>query len=155
MPKQISDINDQELQDAIDKIISSVQVDSEHDIPYLAGYSVDGKTIYIDRHIPPQANIEGHLIQIWQTLVCHEAIEKAILLDYGVNYLFAHQIALRVERDLVEADGVSWQEYSNFLEPYIKRAEKEKLNYVPICLDLEPYRDYNDYETLKRLLNAE
>jgi hypothetical protein len=25
----------------------------EHDIPYLAGYSQDGKTIYIDQHMPP------------------------------------------------------------------------------------------------------
>jgi len=24
----------------------------KHDIPYLAGYSKDGKTIYIDRHMP-------------------------------------------------------------------------------------------------------
>jgi hypothetical protein len=28
------------------------KVDRAHDVPYLAGYSLDGKTIYIDRHMP-------------------------------------------------------------------------------------------------------
>jgi hypothetical protein len=27
-------------------------VNHEYDIPYIAGYSVDGKTIFIDRHLP-------------------------------------------------------------------------------------------------------
>ena len=36
---------------ALDAICRRVKkFDSKHDIPYLAGYSLDGKTIYIDRH---------------------------------------------------------------------------------------------------------
>src|SRR6516162_9569450 len=38
---------------ALDAIVRRVKhLDREHDIPYLAGYSLDGNTIYIDRHMP-------------------------------------------------------------------------------------------------------
>jgi hypothetical protein len=41
------------LDRALDAIAARVgPYDREHDIPYLAGYSLDGKTIYIDRHLP-------------------------------------------------------------------------------------------------------
>ena len=33
--------------------------DRKHDIPYLAGYSQDGKTIYIDRHMPRSFKYRG------------------------------------------------------------------------------------------------
>ena len=42
------------LDRALDAIARRVgSIDREHDIPYLAGYSLDGKRIYIDRHLPP------------------------------------------------------------------------------------------------------
>ena len=34
-------------------------LDRAHDIPYLAGYSRDGKTIYIDRHMPRTMKFHG------------------------------------------------------------------------------------------------
>jgi len=38
---------------ALDAVVRRVKhLDREHDIPYLAGYSLDGNTIYIDRHMP-------------------------------------------------------------------------------------------------------
>jgi hypothetical protein len=40
------------LTHAVDAILKRVKVRYDHDIPYLAGYSRDGKTIYIDRHVP-------------------------------------------------------------------------------------------------------
>ncbi|HEV2681285.1 MAG TPA: hypothetical protein VGV14_12345, partial [Rhodanobacter sp.] len=41
------------LDRALDAILRRLKnLDREHDIPYLAGYSQDGKTIYIDRHLP-------------------------------------------------------------------------------------------------------
>ena len=45
---------------ALDAIVRRVKkVDREHDIPYLAGYSRDGKTIYIDRHMPKSFRFRG------------------------------------------------------------------------------------------------
>ena len=38
------------------------KIDRKHDIPYLAGYSRDGKTIYIDRHMPPSFRYRGREI---------------------------------------------------------------------------------------------
>ncbi len=38
---------------ALDAVVRRVKrLDRKHDIPYLAGYSKDGKIIYIDRHMP-------------------------------------------------------------------------------------------------------
>jgi predicted metal-dependent RNase len=37
----------------LDAVVRRVKhLDRKHDIPYLAGYSLDGDTIYIDRHMP-------------------------------------------------------------------------------------------------------
>src|SRR6476619_5343704 len=41
---------------ALDAICRRVKkFDRKHDVPYLAGYSLDGKTIYIDRHPRPNS----------------------------------------------------------------------------------------------------
>jgi len=41
------------IDQALDAICRRVKKsDRKHDIPYLAGYSLDGKTIYIDRRMP-------------------------------------------------------------------------------------------------------
>ena len=38
---------------ALDAVVRQIgKLDRRHDIPYLAGYSRNGKTIYIDRHMP-------------------------------------------------------------------------------------------------------
>ena len=38
---------------ALDAVVRQIsKLDRDHDIPYLAGYSKNGKTIYIDRHMP-------------------------------------------------------------------------------------------------------
>lgn len=48
------------LDRALDAIARRVgNIDRNHDIPYLAGYSEDGKTIYIDRHMPRSSNSRG------------------------------------------------------------------------------------------------
>ena len=44
---------------ALDAICRRVKkFDCKHDVPYLAGYSLDGKTIYIDRHMPASFKFE-------------------------------------------------------------------------------------------------
>ena len=38
---------------ALEAVVRQIKkVDRRHDIPYLAGYSKNGKTIYIDRNMP-------------------------------------------------------------------------------------------------------
>ena len=47
------DIQDDVLNDAVRAIRRRVKViNRNYDIPYIAGYSMDGHTVFIDRHLP-------------------------------------------------------------------------------------------------------
>jgi hypothetical protein len=82
-----------------------VRFDRKHDIPYLAGYSLDGKTIYIDRHMPASFKFKGRTINTDRFLVLHEEVEKTLIDQLGLHYLHAHQIATRAEEAAVRAAG--------------------------------------------------
>jgi hypothetical protein len=83
---------------ALDAICRRVKkFDRKHDIPYLAGYSLDGKTIYIDRHMPASFKFKGRTINTDRFLVLHEEVEKTLIDQLGLHYLHAHQIATRAE----------------------------------------------------------
>ena len=68
-------------------------IDREHDIPYLAGYSLDGKRIYIDRHLPPTFRHRGRDVAVDRYLLLHEEVEKALIDHLDLHYQHAHQIA--------------------------------------------------------------
>src|ERR1700724_622940 len=53
--------------DALVRLI--VKLDRRHDIPYLAGYSRNGKTIYIDRHMPKWFTFRGRRINTDRFLI--------------------------------------------------------------------------------------
>ena len=63
------------LDRALDAVVRRVKhLDRGHDIPYLAGYSKDGKTIYIDRHMPRAMKFRGREIDTDRFLILHEAV---------------------------------------------------------------------------------
>jgi hypothetical protein len=138
----------------VDSILSKVKLNRNYDVPYLAGYSTDGKTIYIDRHMPKSFLSKGRRIKTDRFLILHEAVEKALIDQLGMHYQFAHQIALRSEEAAVRADKISWAEYDAFMQKYIDSINDEKLTKVPKNLDLKPYRDEHDNELLKRMKKA-
>ena len=87
---------------ALDAICRRVKkFDRAHDIPYLAGYSLDGETIYIDRHMPASFKFRGRTIDTDRFLVLHEEVEKTLIDQLGLHYLHAHQIATRAEEAAV------------------------------------------------------
>ena len=140
---------------ALDAIVRRVKIlDRTHDIPYLAGYSVDGKTIYIDRHLPRTFTYKRREIEVDRYLILHEEVEKTLIDQLGLHYLHAHQIATRAEEAAVRADRISWREYDRFMQKHVKEADDEQLTDVPADLDLKPYRDEHDYELMKRMLAA-
>src|SRR5579863_7346519 len=95
------------LDRALDAILRRVmKLDRTHDVPYLAGYSQDGQTIYIDRHLPPTMNYKGRKIEVDRYLIMHEEVEKTLIDQLGLHYLHAHQIATRAEEAAVRADGI-------------------------------------------------
>ena len=143
------------LDRALDAILRRVRkLDRSHDVPYLAGYSVDGKTIYIDRHLPRTMSYKGRKIQVDRFLIMHEEVEKTLIDQLGLHYLHAHQIATRAEEAAVRADGVLWRDYDRFMQKYVKRIGDERLQQVPEDLDLKPYRDEHDFDLIARMRKA-
>ena len=139
------------LQRAVQAILHRARLDRSHDVPYLAGYSRDGKTIYIDRHVARFLVTHGRRVRIDRFLVLHEAVEKALLDTLGLHYQYAHQIALRTEEAAVRAEGISWREYDRFMQQYIKEVGDEKLTKLPLDLDIKPYRDEHDWQLLQAM----
>jgi len=138
---------------ALDAICRRVKtLDRKHDIPYLAGYSLDGKTIYIDRHMPQFFKFRGRTIDTDRFLILHEEVEKTLIDQLGLHYLHAHQIATRAEEAAVRAAGIVWRDYDRFMQKYVKRIGDERLTKVPLDLDLKPYRDEHDDDLLRRML---
>ena len=142
------------LERAVNAILTRRKLDRTYDIPYLAGYSRDGKTVYIDRHLPESFTSGGKVVKTDRFLVLHETLEKAVIDTLGLVYQHAHQLALREEEAAVRAFGISWTEYSGFMDRYIKEAADERLTRIPSDLDIKPYRDEHDFQLLKRMQEA-
>lgn len=143
------------LDRALDAILRRVKkFDRNHDIPYLAGYSKDGKTIYIDRHLPKSFTFRGRKVEVDRFLILHEEVEKTLIDQLGLHYLHAHQIATRAEEAAVNAERVTWAAYDRFMQKYVKSIGDERLAKVPDDLDLKPYRDYHDYELMQRMIKS-
>jgi hypothetical protein len=143
------------LDRALDAIVRRVKnLDRDHDIPYLAGYSQDGKTIYIDRHMPRAMKFRGKEIDTDRFLILHEEVEKTLIDQLGLHYLHAHQIATRAEEAAIRAAGLKWRDYDRFMQKYVKHIGDERLIKVPGDLDLKPYRDEHDYDVLQRMLDC-
>lgn len=150
------DIEDDVLLDAVKAIRRRVRVvNRDYDIPYIAGYSRDGHTVFIDRHLPKSFRWLMKTVRVEPFLLTHEIVEKALLDELRLHYLHAHQIAQRAERDAVKAAGVSWWAYQRFMKQHEKPIEEEKLVKVPAELDLTPYRDEKDFALLRRLVQKE
>jgi hypothetical protein len=147
------DIDDDVLLDVVKAIRRRVRIVSrEYDVPYIAGYSVDGRTVFIDRHLPKSFGWLTKTVRVDPFLLTHEIVEKALLDELRLHYLHAHQIAVRAERDAVNAAGVPWWVYQRFMKKYEKPIEEEKLSRVPPKLDLTPYKDEKDFALLRRLV---
>jgi hypothetical protein len=126
----------------------------KYDVPYLAGYSRDGKTIYIDRDLPKTFVTDGRRVEVDSFLVLHESVEKSLVDQLGLVYQHAHQFALRIEKAAVLDAGISWQEYDRFMQRHIKEAESDPTLTIPPDLDLEPYEDEHDTSILRKMQKA-
>lgn len=143
--------SDEVLLLAVEQILEKVTVSRDYDIPYLAGYNYDARIVYIDRHLPKTTEISGKQCNVDKYLILHEVVENALEDFLKLEYHLAHQIALRIERQAVEADGFSWKEYDAFMQKWIKTAEHEKITKTPKDLDLKPYQDEKDTALLKKI----
>ncbi len=140
------------VKSAINAILKRVRVDRRWDIPYLAGYSRAGRTIFIDRNLPKTFAYRGRRVKIDPFLVLHEAVEIALLDKLDIRYDHAHQIALLVERSAVQEAGVEWAPYHEFMLKHIRRVAGKRLDRVPRNLNLTPYLDEEDLSLLHEML---
>lgn len=114
------------------------------DVPYLCGYSRDGRTVYVDRHL--RSVMDGH--DLLPFLLVHEKTEKALIDIFGLDYEEAHWIALHCEQKAVRAAGIDWHHYCRFLDPQIKSDADEQIVRAPPDLDLTPYKDEKSAKAL-------
>lgn len=141
-------LSDKILDAAAEALDNAFTLSRDYHIPYVAGYSKDGKTLYIDKRMPDgyeaeSGKLKGQWVPTDRFLMLHEAVEK-ILLDRLKVYQLCHQIALRVEEAVVKADGVDWDEYNDFMAHWIEVIEDEGYTDLPPDLDETPYLDEDD-----------
>lgn len=141
---------------ALDELVGRLVVNRQFDIPYLAGYSMDKKTIYIDRRLP-RFFTDSHGVnhKVAPFLLVHEAVEKALIDSYGLYYQHAHQFALRTEMAMVGAANLNWKEYDAFMQEWIvKVSDINAVQRVPVDLDLSPYIDEGEMNLVQVMRQA-
>lgn len=156
------------------------KINTEYNIPFLAGYSKDGRTIYIDKRLPKWFTLkDGRAINVHKYLIVHERTEKHLLEDGlffdtqmkefqdwfkkehgrnldldehadGYKYPYAHQLATAKEREAVEDDDIVWDEYQNYMLKMVKKL-KAFDGPVPKDLDLSPERHTQDYAGINKI----
>jgi hypothetical protein len=144
------------LNEAADAITHDVQIVRDFDIPYVAGYSIDRKTFYIDHTLPRGFDLgDGDFFDVTMTLILHEAIEAALeKMLPSFPYEGAHQIAFQAEEVAVKAFGVDRKRYNDFFNGWIDKIfKRSRFENCPIDLDLEPYRDEEDWVTLDKMFH--
>jgi hypothetical protein len=135
--------------EAIRSMIRQVRLDRAHDVPYLAGSSRDGRTVYIDRHLPRSLRQGKRIIAVAPFLIVHEVIEKLLFDRFHITYPHAHQFALRLEQVTVRNAGVSWHDYNALMQRYVKQAHDERITALPHDLEIKPYTDEREVALLK------
>ena len=141
------------FEEAINAFVARFTIVRQYHVPYLAGYSIDGKTIYIDSRLPTGFVWEGEWLATDRFLIVHEGIEKDLEVA-GLVYQLRHQIALHFERDaVVTICGLpaAWMAYQSFMQTWINFVEKEGYIDLPPQLDMTPYRDEDDKGMAKAL----
>jgi len=133
------------------RIAQPVKIVTKFDVPYLAGYSKNGKTIYVDKDVKTKWRYRGKIIDVSDFLVVHEVVEKAIIVILKEPYQRAHHIAEYVEALACRQHGVNWWAYSKYLKPQIKNAYHQKIQFLPPDLDIEPYEDEHEQQILIQL----
>jgi hypothetical protein len=142
-------ISDDVLTEAVNYIFNHVNVINKYDVPYLAGYSQDGNSIYIDRDCARYIEKDGKKFDMFPALVVHEYTEKSLMSKIDMPYELAHQIALRIERQAVGEEW--WDDYNDVMEKYIAQALTDEMTELPPDLDLVPYKEMGDYAKLEEM----
>ena len=146
-------LNDAILEQAEREIYRNVKPIRTFDVPYVAGYSKDGKRFYIDHQMPKGFDYKWSFFVTDLPIILHEVIEKSLMVEeHGIIYELAHQIALRGEEAGVKGAGIPWTVYNSFCMKQIKLiGNRPRYANCPKDLDLTPYLDEKDWPTLRKM----
>ncbi|MCL5407806.1 MAG: hypothetical protein M1518_00365 [Candidatus Thermoplasmatota archaeon] len=142
--KQIGRVTDR-------KDSSEVRISTKYDIKYTGGYSLDGKTVYLDEHFPKKLMVEGKEISAEESIGFHHELPEKWMSDIGYEYPHAHEIATGIEKKYVESQGVTWKGYCTEVDKNLRLVYRNKLEKSPPSLDLAPYLYCRDREALKEI----
>lgn len=137
------------------KRAQDVRVSLHYDIKYTGGYSMDGKTIYLDEHFPPFFKVEGKEVSTVESIGLHHELPEKWMSDNGYEYHYAHEIATGVEKMYVESLGVTWKGYCTEVDKNLRNVYSKILQRSPPSLDLAPYLYCRDREALKEIRQSE
>ncbi len=132
-----------------------VRVSSDYDIKYTGGYSLDGKTVYLDEHFPPILNVAGKQIDARKTIGLHHELPEKWMADEDYEYPYAHEVATGIEKKYVESLGVTWQDYCREVDKNLRQVYRRTLEKSPPSLDLAPYLYCRDREALGEIRKSE
>jgi len=111
----------------------------KYDVPYLAGASDNGQTVYLDRRVPPRIKLGKAFIDPAVPLRIHEMTEWALMTKHKLSYEEAHKRATAAERNWVESHGHSWALYEETMDGLLSHIEHEHPKKPPPDLYLKPY----------------
>ncbi|MHB1811461.1 MAG: hypothetical protein ACYCPR_03490 [Thermoplasmataceae archaeon] len=131
-----------------------VRVSTDFDIKYTGGYSLDGKTIYLDEHFPILLKFGSKVIDSRKSIGLHHELPEKWLSDDAYEYPYAHEIATGIEKKYVEHEGVTWKEYCAEVDMNLRNVYSHKLGKTPVSLDLAPYLYCRDREALKEIRDS-
>jgi hypothetical protein len=140
------------LDEAAAAVMKSVRIVRKYDVPYVGSCNRKGDKVYIDYELPTVLVHRGKRYDIDRYIVMHEVVEMLFEHELRFPYRDAHQLALRIERALVQSDGLPWPVYNRFCARWIKRIGERK--HYPNCpkdIDLKPEIDEDDKTTLRRM----
>ncbi len=124
------------------------EIITDFDMPYVGGYSKDGRKIYIDRHLPEEIILERDgvkkpcrpIIFLAEPLG-HEPVEWSVMDALGWSYGQAHAgPATGSERRkvLMYLGPGWWIPYQKAIGKYVKADAHEKIKKVPKDYDFRP-----------------
>ncbi len=134
---------------------ADVKVDTSYDIKYTGGYSLDGKTMYLDEHFPPILEVEGKQVDSRKSIGLHHELPEKWLADEKYEYPYAHEVATGIEKKYVESLGVTWQGYCKVVDSNLRQVYRRTLEKSPPSLDLAPYLYCRDREALSEIRKSE
>jgi len=82
---------------------NQVKVSTKYDIKYTGGYSLDGKTVYLDEHFPKVLKVEGKDISTEESIGLHHELPEKWMSDMGYEYPHAHEIATGIEKSTLNS----------------------------------------------------